>query len=180
VEFDRWWRRTNPTGSTEFKLCTGKTNSLGTRLLLLPLTLALLGFTSCSGHPATDAQLITAFKRNSTFFDTIARESNVAVQVCPYQNDPDICVPKDVQKLKDRVKNTLSLPVEDIHIERKRGNSLWISIESYGILSTRTSTRGYVYCECSLTPTTKNTLYEIENGIWYRPIGNGWALFIAT
>jgi hypothetical protein len=64
-------------------------------------------------------------------------------------------------------------------IKRKVGGSLWVPMEEYGFLSISSWGRGYVYCECPLTPVTKDTNQETDNGVWYKPIEDGWMLYIA-
>jgi hypothetical protein len=146
-------------------------------LYVLPLFLIL---TSCMGHPTTDDQLIKTFQQNRGLFEEAARDSTPEHINCPYVKYPDICVPKDAQGLQDRFKRTLSVPIESIYIKRKLNGSLWLPVETYGVLSMSSETRGYVYCACSLTPTTKDTLDSPpDNGVWYRPIGDGWMLFVA-
>jgi hypothetical protein len=139
----------------------------------------LLWLTSCNHSPRSDDQLIAAFQRHHVFFDRIVGESYAGPPDCPFANDPDVCEPKNAKTLRNLIKQELALPVEGVYRKRRRGDSLWIPIETRGILSMSSFTRGYVYCKCSLTPLTKDTLGEPENGSWYRPIGDGWMLYIA-
>jgi hypothetical protein len=146
-----------------------------TRILGL-LFLVILWITSCGRRPLTDDELIAAFRRDRTIFDAVVRDTYANPFVCSFQND---CVPKNVKPLQERLKQTLGLPVEAVYIKRELCDSLWIPIETYGFLSISSWTRGYVYCRCSLTPATQDTNEEMDNGVWYRPIGDGWMLFIA-
>jgi hypothetical protein len=146
-------------------------------LYVLPLFLIL---SSCMGHHTTDDQLIKTFQQNRGLFEELARDSTSEHINCPYINDPDICVPKDAGELQGKFKRALSVPIESIYIKRKLNGSLWLPVETYGVLSTGSETRGYVYCACSLAPTTKDTRDSPpDNGIWYRPISDGWMLFVA-
>jgi hypothetical protein len=74
----------------------------------------------------------------------------------------------------------MQFPIERISIIRNSTESLWIPIQTYGALSMSSATRGYVYCKCSLSPTTRDTLeaaFQGENGEWFRPIGGNWMLY---
>jgi len=134
---------------------------------------------ACKGHPLTDEQMIALFQRNMDLFDQVAQESSLQ-PICPYANNPYSCVPSGSQQIENRLKRRLSLSIQRIYIDRKLNDSLWIPIETYGALSLSSATRGYVYCKCSLTPLTQNTIDALAqgaNGVWYKPIGNGWMLF---
>ncbi len=149
-------------------------------LRLALLLIAILGVTSCSRRPLTDDRLITAFRENRAVFNEVRQASYSAQPACDFKNDPEVCLPRDSQDLKTRLKQKLALPVEDIYIDRRLGDSLWIAIETSGILGISSSTRGYVYCMCALTPTSKDTLQENENGRWYKPIEDGWMIYVVN
>ena len=148
-----------------------------TRLGLL--FLAVLWLPSCTKPPISDDQFISAFRRDRALFESLVQESYASPFVCPFKSDPDICLPKNVLSLQRRLEQRLGLPVLDVYVKRHLNDSLWIPMEEYGYLSMSSWVRGYVYCKCSLSPLTKDTDQEMENGVWYRPIEDGWMLFIA-
>jgi hypothetical protein len=141
---------------------------------------ALLCLVSCSQqHPLTDDQMIQAFNLNRELFEQMARQS-LDRPDCPYANNPHSCVPRDAKLIESRLRQTTQFPIERISIIRNATVSLWIPIQTYGALSMSSATRGYVYCKCSLGPTTRDTLeaaFHGENGEWFRPIGGDWMLY---
>lgn len=74
----------------------------------------------------------------------------------------------------------LHLPIKDIYIYRRRDGSLWIPVQTYGYLSISSSTRGYVFCRHQLGPVTSDTPAEDKQGYSFRPIGDGWMLYVAN
>ncbi len=147
-------------------------------VLATAVVLALLG--SCAGHPLTDETLITIFEQNKKVFYAVAQDSFSSKPVCPHPQDPYLCDPKGSSELIARLKRELHLEIKEIYIDRKRYESLWIPVETYGYLSMSSSTRGYVFCRHQLTPVTNNTLAVDAQGYSFRPIGDGWMLYVAN
>ncbi len=156
-------------------MCALATRRLRCRLALVVLCLFTTG--SCSRHPMSDAQMIAAFQHNRSSFAHLVITAYSQPPVCRFQNEPNSCEPQGARALKRELSHMLQFSVEGIYIDRKQG-ALRIPIESYGILATGSTTRGYMYCNCSLGPITQDTLDEVRNGIWYRSISDGWALFV--
>ncbi len=142
-------------------------------LSVLPLVV------SCTKPPLTDDDLIASFQRNRSLFKELAFASPALDRDCT-SKDSSICVPKASQGLENKLKSQLHLPILDFYIKRDLGDSLWIPVQTYGPMSMSSSGRGYVYCKCSLGPLTGDTIEALgkgANGVWYRPIEDGWMLF---
>jgi hypothetical protein len=142
-----------------------------------------LALTSCAeSKPArTDDDLIAIFRQNSATFDNLVARSLSSPPNCEAK-DPNICEPVGANDVQADVSHQLGLQVEAVYIKRNLSNSLWVPVESYGYWGMSSSSRGYVYCRCSLGPQTKDTLEAIgqgTNGTWYRQIEDGWMLFAA-
>lgn len=157
-----------------------------TRRCRVPFKCASFGvfllLASCANPPMTDDNLIAIFGRNRAVFAELAASASSFVGPNCVDSGPSICVPTGAEAIKDRLKLQLTLPVAGIYVKRSQGGSLWIPVQTYGSLSISSSTRGYVYCECSLEPSTGDTIEALAqgtNGVWYRPIENGWMLFAA-
>ena len=135
---------------------------------------------SCGGHALTDSRLITAFENNRDLFDEVARTSVAGLLACRSQREPSLCEPEDSPKLVRQLTQRLGLPIQAIYVNRKMSDSLWIPVETSGILSISSSTRGYVYCACTLAPLTNDTVSVGERGTSYRPIGVGWMLYVSN
>jgi hypothetical protein len=143
--------------------------------------LTLLGLLcSCSGHPLTDEALITMFEQNKSIFGELVSESYSGTPNCLSPRDPDICAPNLSSQIMAQWNGKLKLPIKDMYIDRRRWDALWIPVQTYGYLSISSSTRGYVYCRHQLTPVTSDTLAESRNGYSFRPIGDGWMLYVAN
>lgn len=141
----------------------------------------LLLVTSCTRPPLTDEKLITSFRQNRAIFVELASALSAADLNCAGK-DPSICVLKGSPSIENKLKLQSGLPIQSVYVKRNLGDSLWVPVQTYGPLSMSSSTRGYVYCKCSLEPLTRNTIEALgqgTNGIWYRPIENGWMLFAA-
>jgi hypothetical protein len=142
------------------------------------IALGLLG--SCSGHPLTDEALIATFEQNKAVFRELVSESYASAPSCLGPRDSDICVPTVSHQLKAEWGGKVKLPIKDLYIDRRHHDSLWIPVQTYGYLSISSSTRGYVFCRNPLAPITRDTLAENRNGYSFRPIGDGWMLYIAN
>ena len=147
------------------------------RIVLVVLTCTSMN--SCSRHTVSDDELIAAFKHDSTLFERLAQNVYANPFNC-YKEAPDICLPTGIDLLKAQIEKTLTFPVLGMHVKRRLNNSLWIPVLSNGAsLSINSKTRGYVYCQCPLTPVTDDTAHEGRSGVWYRTIGHGWMLYVS-
>ena len=148
--------------------------------LAASISIGLATLISCSSPAISDDAMIGAFNRNRVFFEQVVEQSRSIQLVCPDHNDRNICQPKDASELQAKLRQQLGFPVERIYVDVNRSDSLWIPVQTTGYLSISSSTRGYVYCKCQLTPVTKDTLSEEAHGYSFRPINNGWMLFVAN
>lgn len=143
------------------------------------LSWSIFATNSCTRHSLTDEQLTSIFREKRPMFDRVLHESLAPFQGCEFKQTDAICIPKDERAIKQWLAEGLGIQIEDVYINRNLGNSLWIPIETHGHLSISSWTRGYVHCICALSPETKDTLQAYGNGNWYRPLGNGWRIYVA-
>jgi hypothetical protein len=141
---------------------------------------ASLGLASCGkSRPArTDDDLIAVFRQNRAAFDRLIAISFASTDCV--SKGSSICEAAGSKAVVSELSSRLGLPIEAAYIKRNLLNSLWLPVESYGPWSMSSSSRGYVYCKCSLEPLTQNTLEALgqgTNGVWYRPVESGWMLF---
>jgi hypothetical protein len=147
--------------------------------LRFSLGLVSLPLISCS-RPLTDDRLIFVFDQNWKVFDGVVGRVSRGNPDCVPSQDHDICEPRNATEIVAGLRRQLGAPVEGIYVNRKLHNSLWIPIETTGLLSMSSSTRGYVYSASPLTPFVTDTLSEDTRGYSYKPIRNGWMLYVAN
>ena len=153
-------------------------HNLATQALLIFSALALL--VGCTNKPKSDDDLAQPFVANKEWFSVLASSYLEGHVTCPSKNDPDICVLSDSSAAISHLRKDAH--IQSVYIKRNRAgdNGIWIPVQSYGVMSTSSSTRGYVYLESSPAVTVSSTFSNDQKGSHYKPLEGRWYLFIVN
>lgn len=144
--------------------------------LLCAVSLMLL---ACRDHPRTDADLATAFHSNTRWFADLAGAYTAGDVACQRSDLGPNCRIRHHSEAIDSLRSRAH--VEEVYVLESAGaaDGLWMPVEVYGILSMSSSVRGYVYLKRPATGSVANTLDVFAKGRHYKPLGDGWYLFVA-
>jgi hypothetical protein len=151
------------------------TLQLAVRTVLASLILLAVG---CRTKVITDQELTSRFLANEESFNALSSSYEAGNVNCPHKDDPDIC---DVANSRAFIASLHGDDPLSVYVKRNRGseNGIWLPVQSYGVMSTSSSIRGYVYLATPPPELIQDTLEESRNGIHYRRLKGRWFLFSA-
>jgi len=117
------------------------TLQLAGRIVLSSLMLLAAG---CRAKVITDQELTNRFLANEDSFNALSYSYEAGNIKCPHKDDPDIC---DVVNSRALIASLHGDdPLRDGYVKRNQGseNGIWLPVQSYGVMSTSSSIRGYV------------------------------------
>jgi hypothetical protein len=144
-------------------------------LILIGTVLAL--FMGCTHKPLTDGDLTKAFLANREAFRALSVSYAEGHVSCGNKNDPDICVMSGSESVISRLREDAHVQSAYVKRDRAGDNGLWLPVETYGAMSTSSSTRGYVYLDSSPVDTVPDTLSTDKKGSHYKLLEDHWYLF---
>jgi len=152
----------------------GNVRSFSQRLCLFSLLAIFLG---CRHVPISDDDLVKSFLTNKGQFDILQSTYSAGQLACSSKSDPDICVVSETLPATRRLRD--SAHVQSVYVKRSAGrdNGLWMPVETYGAMSTASSTRGYVYLNKSPDARVSDTLSIDQKGSHYKLLAGRWYLF---
>ena len=148
-----------------------------TAAVSISLIVSLCG---CLTHPQTDKRLIAGFEANRDLFDKLASLSHSPDTACPHENDPAICVPDGSDPILEKLKRKTRFSDAQVYVKSGPPRTLWIPVETIGVLSTSTNVMGFVYSPSELNPLVGNVCEDVEDRLAYRRIAQNWYLFAAN
>jgi hypothetical protein len=151
-----------------------------TRLLSRLLPGVLFFLSGCTRKPLTDADLAKSFFTNREWFGEVSSSYNNNHITCSNRTDPDICVISDAQSAITRLRGDAR--VQSVYVKRNHDgdNGLWMPVQTYGVMSTSSSTRGYIYLKNAPKVTVGDTLAADRKGTYYRALSGQWYLFVSN
>jgi hypothetical protein len=131
----------------------------------------------CMHKPISDDNLAKSFMANKSLFNNLETSYLEGRLSCSDKSDRDICVLPDSSPIVIHLRE--SAQVESVYVKRNpAGDSgIWIPVQTYGAMSTASSTRGYVYLNHSPAATVSDTLSTDQKGSHYKPLADRWYLF---
>jgi hypothetical protein len=142
--------------------------------------LAILGmftFVGCHHAPLSDEDLTRSFLSNEGSFRNLAAIYTSGHALCSEKSDADTCVLSVSQVDPSHILR--SAHVQVVYVKKHHGadDGLWLPVQTYGAMSTSSSTRGYVYLDSSPQFTVPDTLGVDKKGSFYKPLKKGWYIF---
>jgi hypothetical protein len=146
----------------------------GKSMLFTILGLAL--FTAC-GKLISDDELARTFMAKENWFNAIASAYTAGSVTCSH---PDDCKLTGAQEAASHLLREAH--VEVIYVKRNSGgdDGVWLPVETTGILSISSSTRGYAYLDRAPARTVTDTFSILENGTYCKQLKGNWYLFVGN
>ena len=149
---------------------------------LMLSAVALLGATAvgCGHKPINDEELERNFLASESLFVQLSSAYSQREIQCVDSQHPDSCLLRDQRSILEALGRKAHVRSAYVKKNRTKDNGLWLPVQTYGILSTSSSTRGYVYLQHPTKVTVSNTLDIDTKGASYRPLTDGWYIFIVN
>ena len=152
------------------------------RLFAVVAFLAMIFATDCRHKPLSDDRLAHIWLSNENWFEQISSAYVAGKVDCSNERDPDICLGTGSEAAISNLRRNAG--IQSVYVKRNRGddNGVWLPVETYGVLSTSSSTRGYVYLGQPPRPrmTVDDTLAADSKGTKLKPIKDHWFIFVVN
>jgi hypothetical protein len=148
--------------------------------LTLLATFGILVLAGCQEKARSDGELAAMFYSNEKWFEVIASTYTAGKVICSDTKYPDDCVLSDGEPAVRRLIEDGRVQV--VYVKRNRGgdDGVWIPVQTYGVMSMSSFTRGYVYLDKPPSSFVKDTLSVYGNGSYFKPLKGKWYLFISN
>jgi hypothetical protein len=134
----------------------------------------------CQGSSLSDEELTRTFVAHEGWFDQIASKYAAGHVVCRDARDPDICAVPDAQPAMSHLQGDAH--VQSVYVKRNHAgdDGVWLPVQTYGLLSTLSYTRGYVYLDRPPAAMVADTFGIYTKGSHYKHLKDRWYLFTAN
>jgi hypothetical protein len=149
------------------------------RKVPLPLIMIALAFVvGCQQKPPTDKVLSTDFSSNKESFFLLSKAYDAGHVVCSDAGDPDICSLEDSTAVVDELRRRAHVEAAYVKKAHSKDDGIWLPVQTYGVMSTSSSSRGYVFLRHPPSASVKDTLDVDAKGSYYKALAGGWYLFV--